>query len=333
IASVRQTMELGKDNVALARTVIQKIASPTPPVATKITKVYIPRRKDVLPDGMDPADAEGNVKAEWVDWQAFLSWKSDKVILYIHGGAFFLGSRKTHRTVTWRFARGSRCRVLSIDYRLSPEAVFPLGLQDCISAYLYLLDPPSGATHPRYPPENIVFMGDSAGGNLAIVLALWIRENGSKYNIPMPAGVCGISPWVDLTHSQPSFVLHGDIDYLPYASRDPKYIHKDRAHYYTNHNDELSNPLVSPLHAKIDDRDANKTELIPLPPVYVQTGTIERLHHENIAFAVDTLKNSPAPVILELYEDMPHVIPFFFFESIATLATRNACRFVRDAVG
>ncbi|KAJ1546098.1 hypothetical protein HK096_005556, partial [Nowakowskiella sp. JEL0078] len=96
-------------------------------------------------------------------------------------------------------------------------------------------------------------MGDSAGGNLSIATVLWIRENGARFNIPMPAGFAGLSPWLDLTHSQPSYILNGDYDYLPYQSKDPKYINENRNHYYTSDNSFLTNPLVSPLYADIKD--------------------------------------------------------------------------------
>ncbi|KAJ3114750.1 hypothetical protein HK098_007168, partial [Nowakowskiella sp. JEL0407] len=187
---------------------------------------------------------------------------NEKVILFIHGGAFVFSSRKNYRILTSKLARLTNSRVLAIDYRQSPEHVFPCALHDAISAYRFLLDPPTpepGKTAFKYSPQNITVMGDSAGGNLAISLALWLREHGLEYNLPMPAGVIGLSPWLDLTHSQPSFILNGEYDVLPYASKDLKYINENRSHYYVGDNSFLKNPLVSPIFAEVNDEKVELT--------------------------------------------------------------------------
>ncbi|KAJ3127831.1 hypothetical protein HK098_005725 [Nowakowskiella sp. JEL0407] len=291
-----------------------------------------------------------------------------KVIMYIHGGAYFVCSRKTYRILTSKLAKLSGARVLAIDYRLSPEFVFPCALHDVISAYRYLVNPPPpqpGFAALKYSPENITIMGDSAGGNLAFALALWLRQNGLRYNLPMPAGIAGLSPWVDLTHSQPSHILNGDYDYLPYQSRDPKYINENRNHYYTADNSYLNNPLVSPLYANINDERFSMSERAKtvsaklsrhydepesqsgldftspdnsisqppdamqlLPPILCQVGSAERLFHENLMFVAKTLEKTPSPVLLEVYEDMIHVHQMFPFEPLGNKAIKQLAAFV-----
>lgn len=108
------------------------------------------------------------------------------VILYIHGGALCAGTPGTHRSLTTRLAKASGMPVYVVDYRLAPEHVHPAGPDDVENAYKYLLK-------QGYPAANIVVGGDSAGGMLALSLALRIRASGS----PMPAGLLLLSPWLD----------------------------------------------------------------------------------------------------------------------------------------
>ena len=89
---------------------------------------------------------------------------------------------------------------LAIDYRLAPQHLYPLALHDVLSTYSCLLNPPKGdwSAH-KYQPEQIVFMGDSAGGGLAFAAVLYIRDHPDQF--PMPAGeACGLVSWVGGWH-------------------------------------------------------------------------------------------------------------------------------------
>ncbi|TPX53688.1 hypothetical protein PhCBS80983_g06233 [Powellomyces hirtus] len=320
---LRGTLERNKDNVWRARLLTDKAATPIP-LRVKLSKIYIPRRKDVLPEGMSERDAEGVVKGEWVDWDRVPNEKvaSERVILYVHGGAYFICSRKTHRGITYRLAKYAKARLLAIDYRLAPEATFPVPLNDIISCYLFLIDPPPHTGAPKYRPEQVTFMGDSAGGALALSSLLWLRDHGKQY--PMPGCAALISPWMDLTHSMPSWRLNNQYDYLPDGSNDPKYINKERSHYYVPHNSFLDHPLVSPLFAKEDPQR-------PLPPLLIQIGDAEKLRDECIAFTEHKFPNSP--IRLELYEDQVHVFHMFAtFNSISTCALKRMGQFTLDMV-
>lgn len=152
--------------------------------------------------------AEG-LKGEWVEMRNHYNemkksnGRNNRIMLYIHGGAYFFGSVDTHRYMLQRHARKLKGRVFAPDYRLAPQFPFPCGLQDCMAAYLWLLK--------SYDPKEILLAGDSAGGGMTLSLLVMMRDQG----IPLPAGAILISPWVDLTHSFPSIVEDNPGDYIP----------------------------------------------------------------------------------------------------------------------
>ncbi|KAK8233497.1 acetyl-hydrolase [Phyllosticta capitalensis] len=149
-------------------------------------------------------------KAEWIEMRKDYSErkaaqdpKGQRIILYIHGGAYYFGSVDEHRYQMQRHARKLKARVFAPRYRLSPQFPFPCGLHDAIAAYLYLLE--------DHDPSTILVAGDSAGGGMAVSLLVTLRDQG----IPLPAGGILLSPWVDLTHSFPSLLGDGKLDYIP----------------------------------------------------------------------------------------------------------------------
>ncbi len=147
--------------------------------------------------------------------------RKDRVILYIHGGtyfvfsfvglipqkypgAYFMFSAATHRMMTIQLSKHLNARLfgtflkslfcskmidelhaVAIDYRLAPETRFPGQLLDVVSSYMRLLE------DLHIPPENIIIAGDSAGGALTLALLLYLRDN--KY--PLPSGAIVMSPW------------------------------------------------------------------------------------------------------------------------------------------
>lgn len=152
---------------------------------------------------------ETPLRAEWIemkkDWaeRRRLGTKCERCILYVHGGAYYFGSVDEHRYQMQRHARKLKARVLAPRYRLAPQYPFPCGLFDCLAVYLYLLE--------HFRPEQILFMGDSAGGGMVLSLLVTLRDQG----LPLPAGAVLLSPWVDLTHSFPSVAGDGAGDYIP----------------------------------------------------------------------------------------------------------------------
>lgn len=152
---------------------------------------------------------DSELTAEWIEMRGDYVERTRKVekgrrvMLYIHGGAYFFGSVDEHRYQMQRHARKLRARVFAPRYRLAPQFPFPCGLHDCLAAYLYLLT--------VQEPEEIILAGDSAGGGMVVSILVVLRDQG----LPLPAGAVLISPWVDLTHSFPSVANGSDLDYIP----------------------------------------------------------------------------------------------------------------------
>ena len=197
--------------------------------------------------------------------------------------------------------------MIAIDYRLAPRHTIPNQLHDMISAYLYLIDPPPG--NPRFRPHQIMFAGNSSGANMCVSATLWIRDS-SNY-IPMPAGLLLLSPWLDVSHSMPSYFSNGNHDISPALSNDPKYINPNRLHYFIPSNRMLYNCLVSPVFA--DERSDT-----PFPPTMIHVGDCERLRDDGIVFQGRMFKS---PIYVEMYEDMPQSFQLFtLLDAFATLA-------------
>lgn len=190
---------------------------------------------------------------------------------------------------------------------MGPQSLFPAALHDMISAYFYLIDPPAG--QPRYRPEQIMFSGDSAGGNLCVVTAMWLRDHPNNY--PMPGGLLLISPWLDISHSVPSFYGNRNHDYLPDKSADPRYINEDRIHYFLPDNTLLYHPMVSPIFAP--ERPEK-----PFPPTMIHNGDAERVRDDCLIW---NAINKSTDIHIEMYEDMVHVFQLLtLVDSMATLS-------------
>ncbi|TPX43146.1 hypothetical protein SeMB42_g03415 [Synchytrium endobioticum] len=335
VTAARMGMNLGKDRIDLFSWISTNVAAPLPTGKAIVEEVKIKSRDDLVLEFMTQEQASVGVTAEWIQ-DARLSnppeKPADRVVLYIHGGAYFLASRKTHRNLTWRASKHSKARVLSVDYRLAPKHVYPLALHDVLSAYSYLINGSEAHSigkdkkflkYHRYHPSQIVIAGDSAGGGLAFSLLMYIRDHLDEF--PMPAGIIGLAPWLDLTHSMPSFLDNGIYDYLPGRTNDKKYINSDRSFPYVANNSFLPYKYVSPLYAKESDGP-------PICPVLIQVGSAERLRDEGIYFAMQRFKNSDCR--LEMYQDMIHIFQMFMpSKYISGVALRRFGQFVQDVTG
>lgn len=179
------------------------------------------------------------------------------VVLYFHGGIYLFGSHKTHSDLLARLALTSKARVLSLEYRLAPEHPFPAAVEDAVFSYRWLLS-------QGVQPKEIVLMGDSAGGGLALALLLRLKAEGG----PMPAAAALLSPWVDLTCRGESFTTNEPFDYL----------HQEHllqgASLYLGSADPL-HPHASPLSG----------DLRGLPPLLIQVGDAEVLLSQGLRLA------------------------------------------------
>src|SRR5712664_1277891 len=142
-----------------------------------------------------------------VEWLRPPSAEAGRVVLYLHGGGYVIGSPRSHRHLAAAIAGAAGASALALDYRLAPEHPFPAALDDAIAAYRWLLG-------QGIAPGRIVLAGDSAGGGLTVATLVALRDRG----LPRPAaGVC-ISPWVDLTCSGASYATKATTD--PIVTRD-----------------------------------------------------------------------------------------------------------------
>jgi len=125
----------------------------------------------------------------------------EKIIYYIHGGGFTGACTRDRMPFISALVRDFGYNVFSVDYRLAPEFMYPCGLNDCLDGYLWLRE--------RYKPEDILFLGESAGGNLVLSLCLLLRDRG----LPLPKAVYANSPVTQLkayTESYDRFSLRED---------------------------------------------------------------------------------------------------------------------------
>jgi acetyl esterase/lipase len=116
--------------------------------------------------------------------------RTDRYLLYFHGGGYVVGSAPLYRDFLWRIAGAARACVLYFDYRLAPEHPFPAAVEDAVTAYRWLAD--------RLDHRRIAFVGDSAGGGLAFAAAHKLRDEG----FGLPGAVVALSPWTDLATSR-----------------------------------------------------------------------------------------------------------------------------------
>lgn len=227
-----------------------------------------------------------------------------RVILYVHGGAYILGSPLTHLELVYRFAKSAGARALSVDYRLLPEHAYPACVDDVFDAYRYLLNEGISAQH-------IAIAGDSAGGGITMTTALRIRDQG----LPQPGCLVCFSPWTDFTgsgetvHTNASFDPMVDGRLLPLLSQ-----------MILNGRDPVAS---SPLFADLSN----------LPPLLLQAGTLEVLFDDSRRLA-KRYEEAGGKVLFDAWEGMTHVFQAFpTYVPEAIEAIERAAAFVREKQG
>jgi len=227
----------------------------------------------------EPTKVDG-VPAEWVSTPEV---DGDHVVLYLHGGAYVIGSVNTHRDLAGRVSRASGARVLNVDYRLAPEYPHPAAVEDATAAYRWLL-------RDGYDAADLAVAGDSAGGGLTVATLVALRDAGA----PLPAaGVC-LSPWVDLEGIGDSMTSKADVD--PMVQKE--HLVRMAQLYLGVHHPRT--PLAAPLYA----------DLSGLPPLYIQVGTAETLLDDSNRLA-ERARKAGVDVTLEHWDDMIHVFHAF----------------------
>lgn len=216
-----------------------------------------------------------NVPAEWI---APIGLSTEQVILYVHGGAFYSGTLAGARPVAEKVALSGKARVLTIDYRLTPEHPFPAALDDARIAYEWLLD--SGLSS-----DAIVLVGDSAGGTLVLALLVQLRDQGK----PLPQSAVCLSPTTDLTMSGDTWTLNARKDLLLSPGKVRAAID-----LYLQGTDPRT-PLASPLYA----------DLHGFPPLLILVGSDEQLLSDATRLAAKA-QAAGVTVMLEVWDRMQH---------------------------
>ncbi|CAG8501544.1 2245_t:CDS:2 [Scutellospora calospora] len=285
----------------------------------KIDEKYRIKSKEYLENGLKKYEDVVDEKWKYFDNELCGEWikindqkDTGRVILYMFGGGYFMGSSKVSRPITFKLSEIAECSVFAIDYRLAPQYQFPAPLCDALAAYFYLINPGPEAGFKPFDPKQIVFAGTSAGGGLAVGTALFMRDIG----LPLPSSLVLWSPWVDLTNSMASlwkpemdktdFVpkltssayrtctnigppCPMSIEFLdhvkilaekikkkkPNVVGHPSFTKIPRYHFYCA-NEALAIPYISPMLAE---------SLGNLPPILCQVGGGERFLDSNILFS------------------------------------------------
>jgi acetyl esterase/lipase len=239
-----------------------------------------------------------SMNAEWIIPEEPVE---KKVLLYIHGGGFISGSCETHRMHVAKFAKGTHLKSLVFDYRLAPENPFPAAVDDCVTAYQWLLE-------NGYEPEDIIVGGESAGGTLTLSLLLALKEK----NVSSPKAAFSISPVTDLRCQADSFNYNAKNDIAPMGSWDVW------TSYYIADNDPTT-PLLSP---QMGDYHG-------LPPLHICVGTHE-IHYDDCVNVSRKAKEHGVEVTLSEWPKMVHAFPILapLFPE-AKQALEEICGFVQ----
>ena len=208
---------------------------------------------------------------------------TSRVVLFLHGGGYSLGSARSHRALGKRIAFAARARVVLPDYRLAPEHVFPAAVADAVASYRWLL-----ATGVE--PAQIAVAGDSAGAGLALALLVSLRDA----DAPLPACAVLLSPFADLECRGESYSTLAALD--PIVSRE---MGLGMGKLYIGDRDP-SDPLASPVHAS----------LAGLPPLLIQVGSREVVLDD--ARAIERhAREAGVPAKLDVWPGMVHVWQLF----------------------
>ncbi len=209
--------------------------------------------------------------------------KRRRAILYCHGGGYTSGNLGYSKVLASKLTKATGLDVLTFEYRLAPEFPYPAALEDALMAWIYLMQLGYGA-------RDVILAGDSAGGNMALVLCLKLKAEGRM----LPGALLLMSPWTDVTASGASYTERAEID--PMLTMD--YIEAVRR-AYAGDNDP-SDPMLSPING----------DFTGFPPALVQVGSHEILYSDAQTLC-ERMKAAGVNCRFEVWEDMWHVFQMF----------------------
>lgn len=222
-----------------------------------------------------------NLYCEWTNYLPKSAKPSscENIILYCHGGGYMTGSSIYAREITTKLAKQTSLRILCFDYRLAPEFPYPAAIEDAFTIWNCI-------TSCGYSANNIIIAGDSAGGNLSLVLLNILKEK----LLPMPKCAILFSPWTDMTVSAETYSTKESLDPVLNTT----YIKKAIQNYLKGQ--DCTSPNVSPLFA----------DLHQFPPIYIQVGENEILLDDSRQLYKKLLSQN-VYAKLDIFENMWHV--------------------------
>lgn len=216
-------------------------------------------------------------------WARPTPGRSAARMLYLHGGAYMLGSAWAYRHFVGQFAARTGVAAFAPDYRLAPEHVFPAAIDDAKAAYRGLA---------REGGPSIAIIGDSAGGGLGLALFAAMHEEGLGGEIPSPRAVVAMSPWTDLTLSGDSLTSRDAADPLL-----TKAMLATSVDLYL-HGQDARDPRASPLFGSLGG----------LAAVQIHVGADEILFDDAQRY-IASAEAAGVPTVLHVWDGMTHVFP------------------------
>ncbi|HET9431782.1 MAG TPA: alpha/beta hydrolase [Chitinophagaceae bacterium] len=222
----------------------------------------------------------------------------NRIIIYLHGGCFVLGSIQSHQALVSHITRHLSIPALFVDYSLAPEKPFPAAINEIIHVYQHLL--------LLHPEADFILMGDSAGAGLSVSVLSKLNER----NIPVPKYLVMFSPWVDLTCTNPSIALNAGLDTILTKAQLQEFV----SLYVNDNNLAAANP-VGNLHGKF-------------PPTLILVGSGEILLDDS-RVVYKKIGSQQERVKLSVYDNQNHV---WMLENIHSEGSKNALKEIREFI-
>ena len=208
----------------------------------------------------------GGIGGPLSEWQWWDGVGDERVVLYLHGGGYVVGSPPTWRCFAGRLSREANVRLLNFDYRLAPEHPYPAAVDDAVAAYRWLLE-------QGWTADRIALGGDSAGGALGVTLMTVLRDAGD----PLPACHMSLCPWADVTNGAASLDDPAVADPNP----DLRTLAETMANNFlqgADPRDPLASPLfadlsgLSPVQVEVSGRDGIRDDALRLAVALAEAG-------------------------------------------------------------
>ncbi|MGE5106498.1 MAG: alpha/beta hydrolase [Sphingobacteriales bacterium] len=223
---------------------------------------------------------------------------TNRIILYLHGGCFVLGSIQSHQSLVSHLSKELSLPILFADYSLAPEHPFPSAINEIIHVYQHLL--------LKYPENDIILMGDSAGAGLSLSVLSKLNE----MNIPAPKYLVMLSPWIDLACTNKSLIVNANLDPILTKEQLQNFV----SLYINDKNLSEANPI--------------ETMYGPFPPTLIVVGSGEILLDDSKS-VYTKIASQQAKVKLSIYDKQNHV---WMLENIHTEASKKAIREIQEFI-